>query len=310
LGIFVSIHRRNMDSLCVRGASLVDQAAALELVFAHAAPEERRQRLARLLAESPSSPLPGLFVGYRGGELVAAALVQVQPGGTAVLSPPRACGHQPAETARELLSAVVAELARDGVQWVQSLLETDQGPDARLLIESGFRHVSNLLYLVSTKGSFPASEPRDGLEFFAYTPQEHQRLSDIVERTYADSLDFPQVDGTRRIEDILTGYRATGVFDPARWMIVRRQGVDVGCLLLAEHPSTNHWELIYMGLVPEGRGRGFGVAIARYAQWLTRQADRARLVLGVDAANAPAIAVYAAAGFVAWDHRSVFMRVS
>ena len=39
-------------------------------------------------------------------------------------------------------------------------------------------------------------------------------------------------------------------------------------LLLADHPKARHWELMYMGLVPEVRGRGWGRQIARYAQWL------------------------------------------
>ena len=40
-----------------------------------------------------------------------------------------------------------------------------------------------------------------------------------------------------------------------------------------------------------------------------RQAERKRLVLAVDAANEPALRMYAAAGFQAWDRRSVFVRV-
>ena len=56
------------------------------------------------------------------------------------------------------------------------------------------------------------------------------------------------------------------------------------------------------------RRRGLGVAIVRQAQWLTRCAARERLVLGVDSANEPAMKVYAAAGLIAWDRRSVYVR--
>ena len=37
-------------------------------------------------------------------------------------------------------------------------------------------------------------------------------------------------------------------------------GRDVGVLLLADHPRARHWELMYMGLVPEARGTGLGPA--------------------------------------------------
>jgi ribosomal protein S18 acetylase RimI-like enzyme len=99
------------------------------------------------------------------------------------------------------------------------------------------------------------------------------------------------------------------VFDPQRWLIVGEGRHDIGCLLLADYPRDDQWELVYMGLVREARGRGLGAAIVRHAQWLARQAERSRLVLAVDADNWPAIAVYVACGFVTWDHRSVYVRV-
>ena len=63
-----------------------------------------------------------------------------------------------------------------------------------------------------------------------------------------------------------------------------------------------------MGLIPEARGQEHGIDIVRYAQWLAAEAGAERLVLAVDAANAPAIRVYSAAGFQTWDRRSVFLR--
>ena len=53
-----------------------------------------------------------------------------------------------------------------------------------------------------------------------------------------------------------------------------------------------------MGLVPGGRGQGWGTDLARYVQWLAREAGAARLVLAVDVRNDAALEVYAAAGFV------------
>jgi mycothiol synthase len=300
---------QNTDLLRVQPASLVDQTAGLRLVFAHLPPADRERIVTQVLADSGETPVAGLWVGYRGEPLAAAMLAQIQPGRTAVLSSPRVAPDQPSQTAHELLAQVMADLPNQGVQMVQTLLETDQGPDVDLLVEHGFRHVSNLLYLVSLTASFPTSCPSDGLEFVAYAPEDHQRLAGLLRRTYSGSLDCPEIDGIRNVEDVLTGYQAIGEFDPARWIFARRHGTDIGCVLLTDHPQSRQWELIYMGVVPEARGQAHGVAIARYAQWLARQAGRERLVLAVDANNEPAIAMYAAAGFVVWDHRSVFLRV-
>jgi GNAT superfamily N-acetyltransferase len=109
--------------------------------------------------------------------------------------------------------------------------------------------------------------------------------------------------------DVLAGYRATSSFDPSRWFVARHSGQDVGCLLLADIADANQWLLVYMGLLPAARGRGLGIEMVRHAQWLCGQAGRARMVLAVDAENAPAVEIYAAAGFVAWDRRSVWLRV-
>jgi mycothiol synthase len=301
--------RNAPDRLRIQKASPGDQVEALKLLFSHFSTADSDKQVARLLAESAGSPPAGLWVAYRNKRLVAAELAQIQPGRTAVVSPPRLAADEPQETAHGLLASVIADLSGEGVQLVQALLETDHGPESDLLRACGFSQVSNLLYLVSVDGTFPSSRPGDGLEFAPDRTDERQRMARLVERTYQGSLDCPAIDGVRRIADVLEGYRATGVFDPTRWIIARDREQDIGCLLLTDHPRDHQWEMMYMGVVPEARGHGWGVAIARYAQWLARQAGRKRLVLAVDAANLPAIAVYAAAGFVTWDHRSVYLRV-
>jgi mycothiol synthase len=301
--------RNASDQLRIQKASAGDQVEALKLLFSYLPNADCDKQVTRFLAESAHSPPAGLWVAYRHQRLVAAGLAQIQPGKTAIISLPRLAADEPVEAARGLLATIVADLSREGVRLAQALLETDHGPDADLLSACGFPHVSNLLYLVSVNGSFPVSRPNDGLEFAEARADKPQRMTRLVERTYRGSLDCPALDGVRQIEDVLEGYRASGVFDPTRWIIARHRDADIGCLLLTDHPRDNQWELLYMGVVPEARGHGFGVAMARYAQWLTRAARRNRLVLAVDAANMPAIAAYAAAGFVAWDHRSVYLRI-
>jgi len=66
---------------------------------------------------------------------------------------------------------------------------------------------------------------------------------------------------------------------------------------------------VYMGVLPEWRGRGWGIEVAQWAQWRARILGRERLVLAVDAENGPALAAYVAAGFGAWDDRSAYICV-
>jgi ribosomal protein S18 acetylase RimI-like enzyme len=91
-------------------------------------------------------------------------------------------------------------------------------------------------------------------------------------------------------------------------LFVRAAGEDVGVVLLAEHVKPRNWELMYMGLVREVRGRGWGRQIARYTQWLARGARIERILVAVDASNEPAAAVYRETGFEMWERRAVYLR--
>ena len=303
-----------IENLQIEPAPHERQSGALALVFGDLPPEQRAEHVAGLLSQSRDGTLPlgGLLDACRDGRQVAALWAHLQPGKTAVLWPPRLVEGEGEPTAERLLNAAVEYFRRHDVCMAQSLLCTDTGADADRLRSAGFSHLSDLLYMVCPLDTFPTSDPREmaatSYEVELYDEAKHERLTRIVERTYEQTLDCPDLNGVRDMDDVLAGYRATGRFDPARWFIVRCEGRDAGCLLLTDHPSDEQWELIYMGVVPEQRGRGLGIELARYAQWLARAAGAQRLILAVDAANEPAIAAYGTAGFSAWDRRSVFMR--
>jgi ribosomal protein S18 acetylase RimI-like enzyme len=130
----------------------------------------------------------------------------------------------------------------------------------------------------------------------------------LIEETYEQTLDCTALDGVRRVNHVVNGYQATGIFRPENWLIVRADEEDVGVLLLADHPQAGHWELMYMGLVPNVRGHRWGQLITRHAQWMASQAGVERIVLAVDAANEPALAMYRRTGFEMWDRRTVYVR--
>ena len=285
--------------------------AALYLALRHLTAADRQQAVAQALAAAgTSSDADGeVWAAMREGALVGALWGQRQPGRTASLCPPQLVDGEPARTGTELLMAAVDRLSAQGVVLVQALLDTDVGADFDRFMAAGFEHVCDLLYLVSLAKTFPQTGPTGEVEFAAAVEADLPRLAAILERTYEGTLDCPRLNGVRSIEDILQGYRGHGAFPTGRWLICRHAGQDVGCLLLAEHTGSDSWELVYMGLLPEYRGRGWGTSLVRQAQWLTGQARRARLVLAVDASNGPAIGSYSEAGFLAWDRRTVLLRV-
>jgi ribosomal protein S18 acetylase RimI-like enzyme len=210
--------------------------------------------------------------------------------------------------ADQLLQALNVRLAAAGVSLAQVLLPSADHEDARRLLRCGYQHAADLLYLVSFLQREPSAKPSRELEFEPYRESQRDRLAALIERTYAGTRDIPALDGQRDMEDVLEGYRQTGEFDASRWRFVRAGGEDVGCMLLADHPPLQQWELVYMGIVPEARGNGWGAEVTAQAQRLAREAGRERLVLAVDAANDPAISAYSQAGFVEWLRRAALMK--
>lgn len=286
------------------------QADALQLIFGQRDEAERDAQIATLLdsARRDAGALGFLFEARRAGRLVGAALASPQPGQTAMVWPPRLVEGEPASESAALLDAVLAKLAESPILLAQALLPVDATADAERLEAAGFVHAADLLYLVCPESAFPTSQVESALQFEPYSDENRDRFERVVGATYEETLDCPQLDGVRDITDVLAGYRATGVFAPERWLLIRYEGQDVGCLILSDYPQQDQWELIYMGVVPRRRGRSFGLDIVRHAQWLVRRAGRKRLILAVDAANHPALRMYTEAGFEAWTRRRVYLK--
>ncbi|MGW8257704.1 MAG: GNAT family N-acetyltransferase, partial [Thermoguttaceae bacterium] len=234
---------------------------------------------------------------------------KIQSGKTAQVWPPTLIDGEPFETIVALLQVAGHWLDENQVCMAQMFLESPTIDEETKLHEAGFDYLTDLLYLVCLECDFPHNHFSTKLQFEAYNSQNHQRLSRIVDATYQETLDCKKLGYLRRLEDVLAGYRAIGVFSPNNWLIVRHEDQDIGCLLMADHPQLENMELVYMGIIPTQRGHAWGLEVARHAQWIARQAVRARLVLAVDAANSPALRMYASAGFKAWDQRRVYYRV-
>ena len=120
---------------------------------------------------------------------------------------------------------------------------------------AGFEYLADLLYLSWETAAFAGQRTEmPQLQFEAYDESQRARLMKLVERTYEATQDCAAMNGKRPMEEVIDGYQGTGAFRPANWLFVRAEGEDVGVLLLADHPAARHWELMYMGLVPESAG--------------------------------------------------------
>tara|TARA_A100001391_G_scaffold158497_1_gene116940 strand:+ start:418 stop:1050 length:633 start_codon:yes stop_codon:yes gene_type:complete len=150
-------------------------------------------------------------------------------------------------------------------------------------------------------------------------------FEDLVERTYVDSLDCPPLVQFRTAQDIVRNYRSVETYSPDLWYTVAEvcQAGDepstIGCVILARHPAPSASqpaqinpacviELVYMGIIPEYRGRDYGKAIIRMITKVCQQHGTERLILAVDQANPPALAIYRRSGMLPLFRETVWGR--
>lgn len=156
-------------------------------------------------------------------------------------------------------------------------------------------------------------------------PHPTSSFERLVERTYVDSLDCPSLAEFRTAAEILQSYRDADGFAADLWYRVEAIGdaggdpVVIGCVILARHPAPSTrdpsrvnpacvMELVYMGIVPEHRGRHDGQSVMERVTEVCQQEGAERLILAVDEANAPAIAAYRRFGMLPLFRETVWGR--
>jgi ribosomal protein S18 acetylase RimI-like enzyme len=290
-------------------------------LYIHPASEAERNAALRLLlgddgvvrVDRASQPTfagecaDGLVVACRGETVVGAVWSQRLSPLAAEIWRPRLVPGEPPSTASDLLQAAIGERASQGARLVHLLLKPSEAAALPWIEQAGFALLAELKYLLCPKTAFPKVEPGSNVQFDPVDQSSRDRLVAIVEQTYHQTLDIPEYSTERPAADVLEGYQARGDESDA-WYIASDAGQAIGCLLLTDQPADEQFELTYMGLVPEARGRGLGRQLVRYAQWLARQASRERIVLAVDCKNWPALGIYERVGFVRWDERSVWLK--
>lgn len=296
-------------------ANEAERREALELVLRPLADNARGPLLDSLASVSGQGlgPLSALFIATENDRIAAATWAQPSAGRVAALWAPEWSGRRPvgAVTVESaLLEATTRCCDAARVSMTQVLFETGDDPRLAAIRRAGFDKIAELEYLGRTVGPATTTNAAVGeLNFEPYHDRHHARLKRLLQRTYVGSLDCPGLDGFRDTDDVLTGYRATGRFDPAYWLFASgTDGSDLGVVLVSEHPDAEQAELIYMGLTPEARGRGLGHQLVQRALDSARAMGVDHLMVAVDRANSPAVLVYKRFGFARWAERFVYVR--
>ena len=246
------------------------------------------------------------------GAIGVLGVVRYQPNG-----PSRAESESEplAEDAWDAMGEVISQLCDQafgkGVELVQAILSVDRDgwadSDLSMAYElGGLRCIAILNQMECEEAQlwcrdFPPASEVLPLHFEPFDAMQWTDWCELVERTYCDTLDVPELNGIRSIANTLKGYAAGGYGygqgDLHRpWWSAWLHGKPVGCLLLTPL-SESTCELTYLGLVPEARGHRYSPEIMDFiGRWMVAE-NKHRVVLAVDSRNGPAIRLYRGYGF-------------
>ncbi|HEY7328428.1 MAG TPA: GNAT family N-acetyltransferase [Gemmataceae bacterium] len=287
-----------------------DWGTAFRLIFQYLPAQERENRCANALRLLQRGELnsQGLFLVRSPAGLYGALLCLPVPGCSALLWPPGVVEDRHTELEDTLLRHACSWMRQRGVKLVQTLLAPEETFLADPLLRNGFSAVTRLWYMrhdLNLPVDCLNTPSRLNYQTFADDALFRQTLL----RTYEGTLDCPEVNGIRGIDEVLEGHRAQGVFDPERWWMVRDRERPVGVLMMTEIPESGDWEVAYMGVVQEARRCGFGREMLLHALCEARAALVSTVTLSVDARNQPAWNLYRSLGFEPYDQRVVYLAI-
>ena len=294
------------------------RAEALEVLYRRVPATLRPQLVAGALAEAEAGrvDLSGLWVARRRSKMVGALLTQPLAGrAAAVWAPEVGVSWGRAALAASLVRHALDDLRRGGFRIAQALVDASAPRTAAAdLTRGGLPSITALTYMhretARPMGLTIGRARPSPFEWRPYAPETEAEFRGVLQETYAGSLDMPELEGIRSLDDVMASHKAAGRFDPSRWRVGRLPGEPgaAAILLLSEVPDRPAWEVAYLGLTLPARGRGLGRSALSYALDLARQ-DVPRLELAVDDRNLPARRLYDLTGFLPFDRRIVHLAV-
>lgn len=253
----------------------------------------------------------GVWIARQSEQVIGAVVAMPLAGGAGLLWPPQAAdGMDAAAIEDAVTTAALGWLRQQGTRMCQVLLRDEERDLGLPLLRHGFVRTTELVFLRCWLDGMVVGTPDDAaVEWTSWQDCSAEVFQRTLIDTYQDSLDCPELDGVRTIDEIIAGHQAQGRFDPDYWWLMRWHGEAAGVLLLNGIVDEPAWEIVYLGLCPRFRGIGMGQTLVAKALEEARL-TRARFVdVTVDVRNAPARNLYRHNGFVMVDKRDVFLRI-
>jgi len=294
-------------SILVSSATTAEQSEASAFIFADTAIEERETQIQEFLTSFTSGKIDQnqILMARESGTLIGVGILVFTDTATAFIWPPFTKRN---DCATALLQEMVKRIDHSEVSIGQSLLDPGQMNQRRLLSQNGFPHLTNLIFMRNPLTALDESKSQNetSIQSIKYDEhQNHQRFLELLDLTHEASQDCPELNHIRTAEESLESHRSAGDSSEELWYLFHGEGVDLGVLLLSEHREDKVWEVVYMGVAPEQRGKGYGTAFIQHALLEAHAHDQTAVILAVDHKNSYAIKIYEDMGFLTQNTLSV-----
>ena len=293
--------------LSVTSVAPEERHSALRVLYAHLPEREQSSQVETTLDEVAAGRLwlDGLLWARVAGRPAGAILVVLQPSGTAFVWPPAVLPGAHPGVCAALFTAARNWLRGTSAELAQCLIEPEATAARETLEQHGFPPFAGWrLRLRTWDAPLPVSVALPG-EMIPFHESLTQRFAEVLDLTYEGSQDCPRLNGFRAGAQSLAGHRLAGAFDPRCWHLYRADGRDLGVVLMAPHPAEAMRELVYLGIVPQARGKGLGHTLLLTALHAARDAGTKGVYLAVDAKNTYACEIYERLGFAEFLRRAV-----
>jgi ribosomal protein S18 acetylase RimI-like enzyme len=287
-------------------------ATALRLVFRSLDNADRERRVTnalKMIAAGEFDAAGVLVHRDRRHQVDGAMVCQPLAGGGGLVWPPFVNSTRATiEAEDQLVRLATTWLRQRGARLAQAILGDGESVSAAPLLRNGFDLITTLVYLRHDLdlplGLLTAPER---LHYESFADVDQDLFGQTLLATYDGTLDCPEVNGVRSIDEVITGHRAQGRHDPRRWWLARASSEPVGVLLLTDVGICEGWDLSYLGVVPQARRRGLGKELLAKALFEAKAAEAGQLTLAVDKRNQPAVDLYRQAGFTEYDRRAIYL---
>ncbi len=305
-----------------------EQRQALSLMISENEPEAKERELEKIFASVRKGQLDltHLLIATTGRNILAAQLMIAQQDKTAILWPaaidPAFPGEAPnnphlLESIQEtLLKKTILLAQKEACVQIQTTVEHDDTTRSAFYERNGLPAIGELLYMQRPASRCPPTDnpcesrtdleqTEDALKLVPVTEGiSDEFLGELLQGTYIESADFPELQHNHDAYRSLLTHRLQGEYHPKHWFVIKQNETAAGVLFFSWHPDIEQWELTYLGILPEFRGKGIaGKAIGKSFQDSSRNNNP--VFLGVDSRNHYAIKVYESHGFVLLSRQRV-----